>query len=146
MFSAFGSAISDVVHVYKRGVGADIAEPGGAGRVGDALHQLHALAARDLSGEGFSIDQAKVEIEAEISDGEHDPISVRVEGAPNGTGPRSILHAYQRQATGRGQRALVAGAGPEGHAPDWKIRAAAPREGRRRNTQGRIGAADHGRF
>ena len=107
VFSAFGSAISDVVHVYKRGVGADIAEPGGAGRVGDALHQLHALAARDLSGEGFSIDQAKVEIEAEISDGEHDPISVRVEGAPNGTGPRSILHAYQRQATGRGQRALV---------------------------------------
>jgi N-methylhydantoinase A/oxoprolinase/acetone carboxylase beta subunit len=107
VFSAFGSAISDVVHVYERGIGADIAEPGGAGQVSDALHHLHALAARDLSGEGFSIDQAKVEIEAEISDGEHDPISVRVEGALNGTGPRSILHAYQRQATGRGQRAVV---------------------------------------
>ena len=107
VFSAFGSAISDVVHVYERGVGADIAEPGGAGQVGDALHQLHVLAARDLSGEGFSIDQAKVEIEAEISDGAHDPISVRVEGIPNHTASRSILHAYQRQASGRGQRALV---------------------------------------
>ncbi len=31
VFSAFGSAISDVVHVYERGIGADIVDPGGGG-------------------------------------------------------------------------------------------------------------------
>jgi N-methylhydantoinase A/oxoprolinase/acetone carboxylase beta subunit len=107
VFSAFGSAISDVVHVYERGIGANIAEPGGAGQVGDALRQLHSLATRDLSGEGFAIGQAKVEIQAEMSDGEHAPISVRAEGTQNGVTSGALLQAYQRQASGHGQRALV---------------------------------------
>src|SRR6202035_5160460 len=48
VFSAFGSAISDVVHVYERGIGADIADPSGAGRVAESLGALCGLAERDL--------------------------------------------------------------------------------------------------
>lgn len=106
VFSAFGSAISDVVHVYERGIGTDIGESGGAAQVGDALRRLYSMAARDLSGEGFAIDQAKVEIEAEMSDSEHAPISARTNGAPNGATVGALLQDYQRQASGR-ERAQV---------------------------------------
>ena len=77
VFSAFGSAISDVVHVYERGIGADIADPGGAGRVAESLGALYDLAERDLRGEGFSIDGAQIEIEADISNGKKEPVTVR---------------------------------------------------------------------
>ena len=80
VFSAFGSAISDVVHVYERGVGADIADPGGARRVGEALASLYGLAARDLSGEGFSIDQAKSRLRRTYRRRRNEPITVRLSG------------------------------------------------------------------
>ena len=100
VFSAFGSAISNVVHVYERGIGADIADPGGAGRVGESLGALYGLAARDLSGEGFSIDRAQIEIEADISNGTKEPSTVRLTGTPkpDGSSVHALLQEYRRQA------------------------------------------------
>jgi N-methylhydantoinase A/oxoprolinase/acetone carboxylase beta subunit len=59
VFSAFGSAISDVVHVYERGIKADLADSGAATRVDEAVQAMMAVAARDLNAEGFRwIDRA----------------------------------------------------------------------------------------
>jgi N-methylhydantoinase A/oxoprolinase/acetone carboxylase beta subunit len=111
VFSAFGSAISDVVHVYVRGVGADLADPGGARRVGECVGSLYDLAARDLIGEGFAIDQARIEIEADVSGGGDETTPVHLADASNAIDsvPGKLLDAYRLQAPkgARQGRALV---------------------------------------
>ncbi|HKY90539.1 MAG TPA: hydantoinase/oxoprolinase family protein [Nevskiaceae bacterium] len=65
VFGAFGSSISDVAHVYERGVGAkwDAANPGA---IRDVAARLHAQAVRDLKGEGFDPDAASFRCELEF--------------------------------------------------------------------------------
>jgi len=53
IFSAYGSAIADVLHVYERAL------VGGAGETAAAARQLHERARRDLGGEGFDPDAAR---------------------------------------------------------------------------------------
>jgi N-methylhydantoinase A/oxoprolinase/acetone carboxylase beta subunit len=111
VFSAFGSAISDVVHVYERGIGADIADPGGAGRVAESLGALYGLAERDLRGEGFSIDRAQIEIEADISNGKKEPVTVRLAATrnPDAASVHALLQEYRHQTpeAGAHDRAMV---------------------------------------
>jgi N-methylhydantoinase A/oxoprolinase/acetone carboxylase beta subunit len=52
VFSAFGSAISDVVHVYERGIGKSWTQSLGDELI-DAAGTLYRQAIRDLDGEGF---------------------------------------------------------------------------------------------
>lgn len=68
VFSAFGSAISDVVHAYEEGVGADLADASEAERVVGAIHRLFDAAARDLESEGFSPAGASYELKIEVAD------------------------------------------------------------------------------
>ncbi len=111
VFSAFGSAISDVVHVYERGIGADIVDPGGAGRVAESLGALYGLAERDLRGEGFSIDRAQIEIEADISNGKKEPVTVRLAATqnPDAASVHALLQEYRHQTpeAGAHDRAMV---------------------------------------
>ena len=68
VLSAFGSAVSDIVHVHERslGVGAD----DGRDAVASAVAGLEAAGRRDLAGEGFDPDRAAIEVELDVRDGD----------------------------------------------------------------------------
>ena len=65
VFSAFGSAISDVVHAYEHGT----SELWNAATHGATLAELHTQAVRDLRGEGFNPADAKFSWELEFASG-----------------------------------------------------------------------------
>jgi len=67
VFSAFGSAISDVVHVYERGLGQSWGEAK-AGPLLEAAIKLHEQAVRDLDAEGFDPAKARFEYAVELGD------------------------------------------------------------------------------
>lgn len=74
VFSAFGSAISDVVHVYEHGMsGAWDA----AGTHGKTLQELQTRAIRDLRGEGFDEGEAQFSWELEFDAGAGETAVVR---------------------------------------------------------------------
>jgi N-methylhydantoinase A/oxoprolinase/acetone carboxylase beta subunit len=58
VFAAFGSSVSDVVHVYERSVN-------GAAETKAAAADLEAMARRDLVAEGFDPDAATIEVETD---------------------------------------------------------------------------------
>lgn len=82
VFSAFGSAISDVVHVYERGVGTTFG-PEAETRIRAVAADLYLQAGRDLRGEGF--DPADATFTAELEFGEHETVAgvVRIESGPD---------------------------------------------------------------
>lgn len=65
VLSAFGSAVSDVVHVYERTVGVDASDAA----VDQAATAMTETARRDLAGEGFDPDGAEVEVERDTDEG-----------------------------------------------------------------------------
>jgi len=67
VLSAFGSAVSDVVHVYERSLG--VAAGPGHDAVVAAADQMTAAGRRDLAGEGFDPAEAVTEVELDIHDG-----------------------------------------------------------------------------
>jgi N-methylhydantoinase A/oxoprolinase/acetone carboxylase beta subunit len=67
VLSAFGSAVSDVVHVYERSLG--VAAGPGRDAVAAAAGDMTAAGRRDLAGEGFDPDEAEVEVELDVRDG-----------------------------------------------------------------------------
>lgn len=76
VLSAFGSAVSDVVHVYEQSLGA------GAGdeeAIDQVVTTLERAGRRDLAAEGFDPDEAEMEIEFDTGDGGRvDVVRVRV--------------------------------------------------------------------
>jgi len=79
VFSAFGSAISDVVHVYERGVGAAWGDSIGD-MVADVMTGLRRQAVRDLSAEGFPADKADYVFEFEFGHADHAAGKVSLDG------------------------------------------------------------------
>jgi N-methylhydantoinase A/oxoprolinase/acetone carboxylase beta subunit len=67
VLSAFGSAVSDVVHVYERSLG--VAAGPGRDAVTAAAGDMTAAGRRDLAGEGFDPDEAETEVELDVHDG-----------------------------------------------------------------------------
>jgi N-methylhydantoinase A/oxoprolinase/acetone carboxylase beta subunit len=67
VLSAFGSAVSDVVHVYERSLG--VAAGPGRDAVAAAADDMTAAGRRDLAGEGFDPDDAETEVELDVHDG-----------------------------------------------------------------------------
>ncbi|GAA4789341.1 hypothetical protein GCM10023200_25010 [Actinomycetospora chlora] len=82
VLSAYGSAISDVVHVYESAVAGPDEARGAAARLRDE-------ARRDLRGEGFDPDGADLAWEVRDADGTRHGAAGDVEGALGGT-PRLI--------------------------------------------------------
>lgn len=68
VFSAFGSAIADVVHTYEEGVGADLADPVAADRIVPVIQKMFDAAERDLESEGFSGTGASYALSLEVAD------------------------------------------------------------------------------
>ena len=67
VLSAFGSAVSDVVHVYERSLG--VAAALGRDAVVAAAGDMEAAGRRDLAGEGFDPDEAETDTELDVHDG-----------------------------------------------------------------------------
>ena len=67
VLSAFGSAVSDVVHVYERSLG--VAAAPGRDAVIAAAGDMEAAGRRDLAGEGFDPDEAETDTELDVHDG-----------------------------------------------------------------------------
>jgi N-methylhydantoinase A/oxoprolinase/acetone carboxylase beta subunit len=78
VFSAFGSAISDVVHVYERGVGLPWAKAQGRPLI-EAADTIYRQAIRDLDGEGFDPGKASFRYQVEFGDGDDTPRTVVVD-------------------------------------------------------------------
>jgi acetophenone carboxylase len=64
VLSAFGSAVSDVMHVYERSLG--LPEAQGRDAVVAAAGDMQAAGWRDLAGEGFDPDEAETEVELDV--------------------------------------------------------------------------------
>jgi N-methylhydantoinase A/oxoprolinase/acetone carboxylase beta subunit len=67
VLSAFGSAVSDVVHVYERSLGVTAAQ--GRGAVVAVAGDMEAAGRRDLAGEGFDPDKGETDVELDVHDG-----------------------------------------------------------------------------
>jgi N-methylhydantoinase A/oxoprolinase/acetone carboxylase beta subunit len=67
VLSAFGSAVSDVMHVYERSLGVAAVEDHDA--VVTAVGDMEAAGRRDLAGEGFDPDRAEIDVELEVHGG-----------------------------------------------------------------------------
>ena len=65
VFGAFGSSVSDVAHVYERGIGLHW-NPANQDAIVQAAQRLHTQAVRDLKGEGFDPDAASFRCELEF--------------------------------------------------------------------------------
>lgn len=72
VFGAFGSSISDVAHVYERGVGLAW-NAGNQAAIVESARRLHTQALRDLQGEGF--DPAAAQYRCEFEFGRDDQVS-----------------------------------------------------------------------
>jgi N-methylhydantoinase A/oxoprolinase/acetone carboxylase beta subunit len=73
VLSAFGSAVSDVVHVYERSLGVTVGS--GHDAVVAAAEAMTAAGRRDLAGEGFDPAEAVTEVELDTHDGtEHQTV------------------------------------------------------------------------
>ena len=77
VFSAFGSGISDVVHVYERGVGQFLRAE--AATLTRTAADLRRQAVRDLEGEGFAPGKATYFYEAEFGSGAETAGKARIE-------------------------------------------------------------------
>ena len=82
---AFGSAISDVVHVYERGIGKGWKQAR-AGLLGDAAGALYRQAVRDLEGEGFDPGKAVYRYSLDVAgaDDRQETLSFESAGVPGG--------------------------------------------------------------
>ena len=103
VFGAFGSSISDVAHVYERGVGRPANDP----LTLAAATLLYEQAQRDLRGEGFDPDAAKYRYEIE---GDGDSVRIEAAGEPGpmlfaaqGSSPVSLLRLTARFEVGANQ-------------------------------------------
>src|SRR5439155_880781 len=70
VFSAFGSSISDIVHVYEHGLKVSLASVEGQREVNEVIERMRTEALHDMKGEGFSPDRVHISLEAEIADAE----------------------------------------------------------------------------
>lgn len=72
VFGAFGSSVSDVAHVYERGIGLSW-EPANHDAIVQSAQRLYTQAVRDLKGEGF--DPRAAAFRCELEFGRNDQVS-----------------------------------------------------------------------
>ena len=67
VFSAFGSSVSDICHVYERGLAGTSISDAGVARIRNMIEEMKAEGVKDLLGEGIRPDGLSYTIELEIS-------------------------------------------------------------------------------
>jgi N-methylhydantoinase A/oxoprolinase/acetone carboxylase beta subunit len=93
VFSAFGSSVSDICHVYERSLSGRSISGAGDGSMARILEEIKAEGTKDLLGEGIRPDGLTYEIELEVSgDGRNSiPVPCSESAVSNDKGLRSAL-------------------------------------------------------
>jgi len=68
VFSAFGSSISDIAHVYEHGLSVSLTSSEGQRRVREVIERMRKEALHDMKGEGITPDRVQLSLEADIAD------------------------------------------------------------------------------
>jgi N-methylhydantoinase A/oxoprolinase/acetone carboxylase beta subunit len=109
VLSAYGSAISDVVHVYESAIGSH-----GAGNANEAARaaaqRLAEEARRDLAGEGFDPATATLSFEVRNTDGSRSTAEGSIDGALDGGSPGLVRLTARSVLPGLGATTPGAGA------------------------------------
>jgi N-methylhydantoinase A/oxoprolinase/acetone carboxylase beta subunit len=67
VFSAFGSSISDIAHVYEHGLNVSLTGAEGQHEVREVIGRMRKEALHDMKGEGFTPDRVQLSLEAEVA-------------------------------------------------------------------------------
>jgi N-methylhydantoinase A/oxoprolinase/acetone carboxylase beta subunit len=78
VFSAFGSSVSDISHVYERALYLSTFDEGGFRRIRETLEEMNAEGVKDLLGEGLDPKDATYSIEWDVSRLGYAPVSIAV--------------------------------------------------------------------
>lgn len=104
VFSAFGSAISDVVHRYEHGL--DLAFDGGAkSTLAPIVTEMRTRAERDLRGEGFDVAAAKFTWEVDVGTGDVTDI---VSAECDSSDPAAVVDVLAKALKQRGSAHVTA--------------------------------------
>ena len=76
VFSAFGSAVSDICHVYERGLAGSAASQAKPDALRKVFEEMKAEAAKDLLGEGIKPENLRYEVEIEAAENSGHSIAV----------------------------------------------------------------------
>ena len=116
VLSAFGSAVSDVVHVYERTVGVDASDAA----VDQAVTAMTETARRDLAGEGFDPDGAEIEVERDTDErGRVEVVRVRARKRLPSHGPPPRAAGAATAAPSTGPLVLPDGSSVDAPFHDW---------------------------
>ncbi len=97
VFSAFGSSISDIVHVYEHGLNVSLASQQGQRLAREVIERMRREALHDMKGEGFAPERVRLSLEAEVT-GENGKLSSAVEEVSS-TAPIEPQFLQTRQGT-----------------------------------------------
>jgi N-methylhydantoinase A/oxoprolinase/acetone carboxylase beta subunit len=90
VFSAFGSSVSDISHVYERPIYLSSNDEAGIAKIRTALHDMKAEGVKDLLGENLNPDNATVVVEWDVSRAGLSPATLAI--------PEQALHSLDAAA------------------------------------------------
>ncbi len=67
VFSAFGSSISDIAHVYEHGLNIPLSSADASHRLTEVIERMRKEALHDMKGEGFTPDRVDLVLEVELA-------------------------------------------------------------------------------
>jgi N-methylhydantoinase A/oxoprolinase/acetone carboxylase beta subunit len=94
VFSAFGSSISDIVHVYEHGLALSLSNKDAGQHLAAFVERMRKEALHDMKGEGFLPAQVQLELEVELAGMTGSLTSVHI--PVDATGPLD-LHSLQEE-------------------------------------------------
>jgi acetophenone carboxylase len=97
VFSAFGSSISDIAHVYEHSLNVSLVGTEGQHQIREVIERIRREALHDMRGEGFTPDRVQLSLEAEVvdADGKLFPVVEEL----SSTGPIDPHFLQARQGT-----------------------------------------------
>jgi acetophenone carboxylase len=129
VFSAFGSSISDIVHVYEHGLNVSLTQAEGQHQVREVIERMRTEALHDMKGEGFSPDRVRLSLEAEVADADGKLTSVVEELSSTApVDPRFLdshsgtLELLRLRATASTAHYEVVRRTPNGHSPTEAVK------------------------
>jgi N-methylhydantoinase A len=129
VFSAFGSSIADIAHVYEHGLNVSLASAEGQRQIREVIERMRTEALHDMRGEGFPSDRVRLSLEAEVVDADGKLLPVVEELSSTGPVDPRFLQARQEtvellrlRATASMAHYEVARREPDGHTPTGAVK------------------------
>jgi len=129
VFSAFGSSISDIVHVYEHGLKASLSAEEGKREIREVIERMRTEALHDMKGEGFSPERVKLSLEAEVAgtDGTltavYEDLSSTTDGEPTFLGTHEgIVELLRLRAIATMAHYEATRQASDGHSPNEAIK------------------------